>query len=504
MIAQTRDFTFAGFTYNIDDSCVYSSWIRQVADGNLIIYNRFTSEAQHAGQFNIFFILLGLIARITHLSPAAVLHLSRIVLGVAALALIWRFSQRFLKDRVERLLIVPVVGLSSGLGWLLTGIGHHKGPTDLWQPESITFLSIYLNPLFLAGLILMIASLHFLYKMKESGSLRDASLAGVMLLLLGNVHTYDVLTVGAIWAVYLVAKMVKEKKIHWRTIGLSIAAVVISLPSVCYQFYLYKHEPIFAERVGTEALSPALWAYLLGYGLILVLAVVGAWTVLRERRGALILVVWSIAGFALPYLPFAQQRKLVMGLHIPLAILAVVAIATAARRIGPKLSGVAVIVMVMALIPSNLIFMARDIKMLGANMTAPRFRPYLAVSDIKAMQWLRHNTKPDEVVLAFPDVALFTPTVAGNQVYYGHWSETPDYKTKLNEWLTFADASTPDDWRQEFLRESGASYIVYPTHPEKATVQLSNGSLYLVNLSLRDYLELVYQTGETSVYKIKN
>lgn len=497
------DGKFAGFTYNIDDACVYSSWVRQIADGSILIRNQFTSEPQNALQFNLFFLVLGLIARVTHLSPAVAIHLARIVLGIGLLMLVWRFSHRFLRTPAEKLLVVPVVGLSSGLGWLLPGIEGHQGPVDLWQPEAITFLSIYLNPLFLVGLILMIGAFHFLYRMKETGSWRDTALAGLMLLLMGNIHTYDVLTVGAVWAAYMVAKVVKMKSVPWRTIGQSAAAAAIAAPAIAYQLYLYSREDVFRTRVESAAPSPMFWAYLTGLGLVLILAAFGAWLALRERRGALILVVWSVVGFALPYAPVAQQRKLVMGLHVPLAILATIAVAELIKRVGPKMAGIVTILLVTALIPSNLLFMARDIGLLGENMTAPLYPAYIADSELQAMRWLRENTKPEDTVLAFRNTALFIPAIAGNRVYYGHWSETPDYGEKLNEWMTFIDAATPDEWRREFVERSGAQYIVYLSHPAGQVVRLDETrSLPLADLRTVDYLEVVFEAGDVAVYRV--
>lgn len=494
---------FVGFTYNIDDACVYSSWIRQIANGSFFIRNQYTTEPQTALQFNLFFIVLGLISRFLHLSPAAVLHLSRIVLGFGLLFVIYKFAKRFLDDRMERLLIIPIVGLSSGLGWLMRGMQGHSGSVDLWQPEAITFLSLYLNPLFLIGMILMVASLHFLYRMKDTGSWRDAVLAGIMLLLLGNVHTYDVLTVGAVWSAYLVFDCIKTRSIKWRTVGLSIVSAVIAIPSVAYQVYLYTHVDVFRQRVESAAPSPAIWAYLLGYGLLLVLAIIGGWLSVKKKRDTALLYIWAIVGFAIPYIPVAQQRKLVMGLHIPISILAVITISSICKKAGPRLSTAIAVLATVALIPTNLLFMASDIRMLQENTTAPHYRPFIMDSEMQSLNWLRDNTKPCDTVLAFPDIALLTPAVAGNSVYYGHWSETPDYGTKLNEWMTFVSASTPDSWRKAFLIESKARYIVYFSHIEGVALPLPDGTVMQVtDLRSKPYLKVVFESGDTAIYRV--
>lgn len=495
---------FSGYVLNVDDDCVYGSWIRQIADGNWLIRNQFTTEPQRALQFNVFFLLLGLVARVGHLSPAAVFHIARILLGVALLLVVWKFSERFLKDREERLLVIPIVGLSAGLGWIVPFMPGFQGPVDQWQTEAITFLSLYGNPLFLVGLILMIRAIHFLFKMEESGSWRDAGMAGLMLLLLGNIHTYDVLTVGAVWTAYLVVEAVCQRRIAWRSIGMSAAAAAISLPALGYQYYLYSHESVFRTRVGTPTLSPAFWAYLAGYGFVLILAAFGAWFALKERRQALILVVWSVVGFLMPYAPIAQQRKLVMGLHIPLAILATVAVAMIARRSGPKWGGIAAIVLVTAMIPSNLTFMARDIEFIGESRLAPYPGVYIPDSELRAMQWLRDHTKRANTVLAFPETARFVPSIAGNQVYYGHWSETPDYRGKIREWAQFADLTTPDEWRRAYLKRTGARYIIYPAHPAGIIIQISPTSVMSIfDLRSAPYAKVVFESGDTAVYEAR-
>jgi hypothetical protein len=260
---------------------------------------------------------------------------------------------------------------------------------------------------------------------------------------------------------------------------------------------------VFRSRVESPVPSPALWAYLAGYGFVLVLAAIGAWTALRERRGALMLVVWSVIGFALPYLPVAQQRKLVMGLHIPLAILATIAIAQITSRAGKRNVTAVAFLLVLILAPSNLLFMqdrtrmAEDIKLLKEQTTAPHVSAYLSNDELAALRWLRGHSNRDDVVLAFPDTALFTPVVAGNRVYYGHWSETPDYNEKVAEWRMFIDAATPDEWRRTFLKQAGARYIIYPSQIQAID------QMQLFDLRASDYAELVFESGNMAVYRVK-
>ena len=62
---------------------------------------------------------------------------------------------------------------------------------------------------------------------------------------------------------------------------------------------------------------------LLGYGLVVPLALLGAWRTIRCRdQRKLFLIVWIIAVSALVYAPLLLQRRMVEGLHIALCVLA--------------------------------------------------------------------------------------------------------------------------------------------------------------------------------------
>ncbi len=75
MGAQERVFMWLG--YNLDDSCVYLSWMRQAADGSLRALNLFTTDPQKGMLLNPFFLALGWIGRLTHLPLIAVYHLRK-------------------------------------------------------------------------------------------------------------------------------------------------------------------------------------------------------------------------------------------------------------------------------------------------------------------------------------------------------------------------------------------------------------------------------------------
>lgn len=474
-------FSFLGFTHNIDDGAVYLSWINQIARGHLTYTNLYTPNA-HAAQFNLLFLLMGWIAAISWLPSDVVFHLFRVLLGFAVVLCAWKFSRQFFEDSRQRIFFIALLCFSSGLGWLIRGGSIPDAPVDTWQPEAITFLSVYLNPLFLAGLLLMLVAFDNLLTMVRTGKARYSMFAGIALLILGNVHTYDVVTVGAVWLMYLLMLGIKQRRFPGREIGFSLLAAAIAIPSLAYQVYVFKSDPAFAARVNSPAPSPAVWHYFVGYGLVLAAAVVGVrlWGRVKTPKAdpwLLLVVVWIVVGFCMPYVPIAQQRKLAMGLHIPLCLLAAYGIAPLLSRLKTQTFAIAVCAIAIVTSISNWSFLANDSKLLEKGRTVTHYPPFARSVEFAAMAQIKQIAEPDDVIYASPELALWIPVYTGSRVYYGHWSETPDYAHKLSRFLEFAADPTRDDTRDSILTDSGATYLVY------------DSNRYPLSSSLKTYLQ---------------
>ncbi len=491
-------YSFLGLTYNIDDGAVYLSWMRQSADGEFFIRNLFTNDPHPARAFNVLFLVMGGFAGITRIPLIWAFHLFRAALGVGVILMIWQFSKLFLEDENERRILIPLVGLSTGIGWLMSGAQAPTGSVDMWQPEAITFLSIYLNPLFLASLILMLSSLYFLTLAHRTGRPACAIYAGLSVLLLGNIHTYDVLTVACIWTAFLLVTIIAERKFPGRTVLLSLLAALIAAPSIAYQLYLLGTDEIFRARADTPILSPVIYSFFSGYGLILVGGIVGAYFAIRARSlssGKLLLVTWSVIGFAVPYIPVAQQRKLIMGLHIPLCILCAYGLAHLLTRLPRSVARGVFLAFILFTAGSNVTFLTRDMNLLSVGTTATGFPPYMSHAELAAMDYLRADGTPDDTVFAPPAFALFTPAFTGHQVYYGHWSETPDYYGRLGriqKWFAFVDARTADWARLAILRETGASYYV----------GVGDETLPPPDF-MHSHLQSVFEDGDVTIFRVK-
>lgn len=449
---------FIGLTYNVDDALVYLSWMRQAADGHFFERNLFTTEPQIGHNFNLLFYALGRFAGLTHLPLIAVFHWARIVFGVGLLLLIYAFARLWIADLRTRRLVLLVAGLSSGLGWLVP-VGHgFDRSVDLWQPEAITFLSIYLSPLFSFSMILMVGSLYLLYLHGMTGRTRDAILAGALLLILGNVHTYDLIPVGIAWALYASVSLLRRNA---RPIVGGLIAGGMAVPSAAYQVYTYLHEPVFRIRADVLTLSPSIVFYLLGFGLLIPLAALGVRRLRTERAEHALLACWILAALVAAYLPVPFQRKLLMGIHIPVSILAGVGLAVAASIMKGRTSSALATLLVILLIPSNAAFMTRDMTRITASEAhTTAHPPFISTDEIAVLDYLRIHSGAGDIVLAQPSLASLMPAWTGRPVYCGHWGETVRFGEKLREVVRFYQGTDDPGQRAAFLRERGIEYVV--------------------------------------------
>lgn len=501
------DHHYVGFAHNIDDAYVYLAWTKQAEDGHFFARNLFTTSPQLGRQFNLFFLLMGNICRLTHLSLIDAFTLAHLAFGGLLLWAIYRFAVYCLPgSALARIAAFALSALGTGLGWILAArwIGRvsylPSSPIDSWQPEAFTFLSVLMSSLFCVSTLLILATLFLLLRAESRGSMKDAALAGLCALVLGNIHSYDVLHIGAAWGLFLVVKTIMDRKFDPKSWLRAVVAGLICVPTVAYQYYLFKADPIFHARAEVPTPSYGFWpTYGLGYGLTLLFAALALVFLLRSRayrswfrneQAALLLACWIIGVFAIVYVPNAFQRKMIMGVHIPLCLLAGSAAAFVGQAIHRRTkfsAGFLPLLVVLLSIPSGLIWLAQDIRHINNSNSETQSPTFLTDDDIRVFHWISKNTRPDDAFVGIPWRMMFVPAYCDRRVWCGHWGETPDYGTKVKALNRFSEGRVADP--RQFLKDTGANYLVWPYAP---------GSLP----APPPYLQPVYSNNSYIIYRI--
>jgi hypothetical protein len=548
-LSNGRHYLWLG--YNLDDACVYLAWMRQAAQGHLRQHNLFTTVPQPGMFPNPLFFLMGLIAHLLHLPLIAVFHLARIVAGFALLWVVWLLLKSTLSSMLARKAAFLFVCFSAGFGWLPLfwpsdgGVNIFRTPVDAWQPEAITFLSLYLSPLFAFSMLLQVAFLLLLLRAEQAQSWKLSVAAGLIGLLIGLTHTYDVVGLALTWGCFLLVRtpfvVSREKISSWLRAGL---AALIALPGtalIAYELYV---NPIFRDRANVPTLSASPPWVFLGYGgeLLLTLYVLHLLTKANTEKKSLpvtsyftdrdalrLYFCWAAAQFGAAYLPVSFQRKMLQGEHFPLAVLAGVGMAYLleqkfSEKVLPRPRMLVIGAATVLLSLTNIRFVVRDIYNDTRNKVQTDLqRAYISQGELQALGWIvRHTRSTDAVqplpwvhILHSPDgshqylaptdmtMACILPGYTGRHVYCGHWGETPDYGNKLRELVNFGLATTSDRDRIALLGKMHVQYLLFS---QKALDDTDADSLYPIFRGLAPlppYLKEVYSNENATIYRVQ-
>jgi hypothetical protein len=446
---------------NGQDLYTYFSWMEQAARGQWLFTDRFTSEPHGSVLFEPLFLLAGLIVRHSPLSLGATYHLLRIVFALSFCVVLHRWITAVFKEPFARRVAFLLVLTSSGIGWLAEPVGLPSA--DLGIPETITYMALYQSPVFALSLTLM--SLILIRLADPSDRVGGLALAGSSALL-SWVHPFDIVTVVVVAATWTCFRL-KWPGARTRLL-LRLAAVIAGvLPYAIYHQVVLVGDPVFRKASEmVHAPSPTPIGYALGFGLLVPLAVAGFSHMRRsDRERSLLFAIWICATILLVYAPVSFQRRLIQGVHIPLALLATTGMTRLARHLGKgrsasdrrHLGGAIVAGLLMLLALSNMRMVAADVEAYRKG-GAPY---YLRLEYGEAFRWLRENTGPYEIVFCSIATGSFVPALSGNTVFIGHWGLTLSAEAKKSIVEGFFRTNENDAAKARFLREAGVRYVLF-------------------------------------------
>lgn len=469
---------FSGLLINVLDGYSYLAKMQQGAHGEWLFHLPFTPEPHQGGLIYTFYLGLGHLAATLSLPLVLTFHLARIAAGLGLLLVGYVFIAHFSDDVRERRVTFVLLAFSSGLGWLVAASGEPS--VDLTIPEAITFYSLAVNPHFPLALALLLVTFLGILAPLPGGRGLDTGRAALLVLAplaLVAIQPFMFITLVGVLGLYLAWRWLVERpyplslfhegKGEWGVrveVGRAALALAAATPVVLYDYWLLTTNPAMRVWTAQNATpSPPPWDYLLGYGLLLALAVPGAWrglrrgdpfAVLKAGSGTRFLVAWVAATVLLLYAPFALQRRLSLGLHVPLAILAGQGMC---RVILPRLRRQRWLTggLVGATMLTNLALLL--VLFGGATRHDPHI--YLNEDEWAALDWLRENVPTGAVVLAGPDTGAFIPALAGQRVVYGHPFETINAQARLAEVEGYYAGRLDAPAQVALLRREGVSWV---------------------------------------------
>jgi hypothetical protein len=477
-------------------------------------YHLLFTHEDHRGIFPVqgFYVALGALASVTPFSLPAVYHIARFILTICMVLAIWAFASRFLHRQAERWLALLFGTIVGGWSWLLLifdpAMTANTSPIEFWLTDAFNLFGAIYMPHFAAAvtlqIVVMLAYDRWVHVPQNGpGSRRISPLIILTLALAAEsiIQPYVVLLFGPLLVILTAYHVFSAKRLSigramWLIIPLGIHGGL-----TLYQYAIITSDPIWAAFTAqNQTLSPLVTYYLLSYLPFLIPIIPGARVFMLDDADDRwwMPILWVALVAMLLYAPFPTQRRYLLGVQTPLAILAAYGWSRAIlpRLKRPRRPLVTIVYLTLASIAL--------VGMIFANVVAI-FKPvdnpgvYYQPDELQGFAWLaRESPNPNDLILTTFDLSgkgsggrLVGAT--GRRVFIGHWYETANFTEKVEQVKQLYNPSTSDTWRRDFLADIGAVYIWYDDYARKIGDWNPESS---------DYLERVFISDTVKIYKV--
>lgn len=493
--SQTEKLIFRGTYIDTGDYAVHISMMQAGRLGNWAYQLRFTSE-EHAPAFiRLFYIFLGHISRWFNLDVETTFHITRWVFGITALWGIYLLFQKVFENQTKFIYFSFFLSvLGGGVGWLqlILGISLDPiSPIDFWLIDAYLLFSISLFPSFSFTLTTMTLALYLFFKFLETGKKREILFISILAMTTQLFNPIAFVLVDFTMAGAVVFTWWKNHKIEVMLIySLSIIAIA-QVPLLLYNLLILTRDPIWSQFTQqNETLSPPPIFYFFGFLPFWIFAIIGIFQSIREKNSMMgAMSIWVLSGFIFAYLPVLIQRRFLLGITIPLGILAIYGFKILINKLPESLNQIkkrknlflfgyvltASISSIFLILNSSLYVASRPSQLFYTNELE------------NAAQWLNTNASPNDFVLASQETSQVLAQSTSLKMYFGHEMETLYFENKETLVNEYFQGSIDDNW----LSQTPVKWIVYSPY-EKEITDLFTPSSKLV---------IVYQNDAVKIYK---
>lgn len=467
LLASVKEFIFyffppQGFTYlgigdySPIDFPVYYSYIKQVQDGAWLVRDLFTTEGPQTGMFHVLWLVLGLMARVFHLTPWWAFHAGRILLIPFLIWSIWFLVKTFVAPTAWKFTMVLVM-LGGGTGALIQqvvrGTDYRFMGFDVWVPEAFPFSALLQSPHFILSMALFCLVIALWYR-GTVGSGRGAWLntvgSGLLATVLFSIHPFQMVPVTAVLLAHTVVCGGWDFKRYKIVLARLVVWGLLAAPGAVYQIWLQWGDPILQLRSAQSVtVTPSLWA--------VVLCFLGLWVVFpsglksiwsKQKFAAIFLLVWAGVQTLSLFAPIQFNRRFILGLPLVFFLVgAPVVLDWIQSRLKIFLnqnSWRATWSLVATVVAVILVFGFSSFQAMLNQLSASQTYSYLPNETMAAYAWIEQNTPPQAVVLASGWYGTVLPGVTGRTTYVGHWHETLDWQRKLDQTQAVLNAQSAD------------------------------------------------------------
>ncbi|HLF25344.1 MAG TPA: hypothetical protein VJG32_03315 [Anaerolineae bacterium] len=495
-ISAPPDKHFMGLVINVPDHVQYFSWMRDLSTANLAA-DRLTAEPNEPAFFNLLWWALGRFGQLTGLDYAGLYMMLRLVAIVVCLVCCYGFLRIAFEEEKRRRVSLLIVTFGGGLGivWIVVKyamrLPEAPFPFDIYTTEPNTFFNLMGFPHFALALGLLVATFGLVLTAIRKQQHRYSIAAGIIALILGLQHAYDLVTIYAVLGLFGALLWLRDRRFPRFLFMSGLIVFGLSMPPAAYSLLLVKANPVWGEVLeqfdlaGAFTPGPLNLPILLGIPFVLALLAFRPRMLRSQSDVELFVAAWFLSHFMLVYLPVDFQIHLLLGWQIPIAILATRflfdRVAWAHKR---RLMAAGLVVLMLVTNVYLLAWRFIDLR----RYETPYFLPQ---SDIAALSWLAENAASSDVVLADLDFGQYVPTWSDARSFLAHWTGTLRYLDKQKMVDVVLGEQASDAERMAILMDSGVTYVV----------SRAGGGDELADLPA---LTPAFNNGQTVIYRVQS
>jgi hypothetical protein len=493
--AQDTNQSFRGLYFDSIDYSVHIAMMQSGIQGDWLYQLRFTTESQNSAAIKLFYVALGHFSHLVHLPAETTYQLFSWILGYLALFSIFLLCKRVFKEKKWYWSAFILAVLGSGLGWLqvLTGwIPGQISPIDFWLIDAYVFFSISLFPHFSFQIALLAFSLLAYIKFLDA---RKWYLVGFILIASLLVELVNPISLAVLDIALFTSTLFYWLKTRSGLKPLALALVIIAvvqIPLLAYNAIILTRDPVFSQFNSQNlTLSPPPVYYLLGFALLLPFSVIGMIDAWKKRDFVFMgFAGWVISAFILAYLPLNFQRRFLLGITIPLALLSIQGLTISLDFLSRKFvffkkhySSFSFLYISLAVISSICLSLGN----VGFMKSQPDAFFYPKSYD-PALVWLQDRQNKNAVVLADTRTSQLVAQKAGLRVYVRHLMETIHFDEKQSAVALAFEQNMPES----FLSPLPVDWVIYGPYEQVTAPNFQPGSNLFV----------CYQLQDVTVYKV--
>lgn len=505
--APNDGWQFMGLLHIHIDGATYLSKIEQGMRGSWLFTLDYTPEAMNGAPIQLYYSALGHLARTLGLSALMIFHIARLLASFLMYIALYHLGSVIWQKQRSRRLFFALAGVGSGLGWLFLLFFPNATPypSDLFIPESIPFYATLVNPHFplTIALIALLAATFVRIFRPGFQEIPQVSNGGAVVLLLTValciVQPQGWLPFASALGAYIALTAILERRIPTPQFQWALLVILPGIPFIAFYLATTIYIPAFTVWNSQNLTpSPSVDRYLFGFGLILLVALPGIWRAVRrfERDGDRFMLIWLVVNTMLLYAPFNLQRRLAIGLILPIAFFAVRSMEDFwFGRIPKALRTASSIALIALILPSNVFSLILPLFGVLNPQEGMNLGMLMPVDSAQAVQWLAENGREDTVVLAEPrPTSLWVPAYTKLRVVYGHPYETLKAEQKFAEVRAWFDKG---EGCEQVLKSYNVRYIIVEPTGE-GDAKLGDACIRQLNLGAP-----VQTFGNTDIYEVR-